>query len=169
MGTYVFETAVMVRFIQLRIQHHKPQLNPMNSTLPTPINNQVSALVGKKLLVVDDDEALLTAVCKVLQRAGAFVQPARGTPQAISLLADSSGKFDAVLTDLRMPIASGKTILSTIKNTSPSVPVLMMSAFWSDEIKQQCTELGAAWLLDKPLTSMPLLAAVAKALLGVRA
>lgn len=140
----------------------------MNSSLPIPLHDQVSALVGKKLLVVEDDEAMLTAVCKVLNHAGAHAQPAPGVAQAIALLADHATAFDAVLTDLRMPDASGKTILSAIKSASPAVPVLMMSAFWTDEIKQECTDQGASGLLDKPLNTRSLLAAVAKALLGAQ-
>lgn len=138
----------------------------MSSTLPVPLHEQVSALVGKNLLVVDDDEAMLTAVSKVLRFAGAKVKSARGVAEAIAMLAQSDAAFDAVLTDLRMPVTSGKSVLSTIKTTKPDVPVLMMSAFWTDEIKAECSQLGAKGLLDKPLNSTRLVTAVAKALLG---
>lgn len=140
----------------------------MNTLLPTPISDQVSALVGKKLLVIDDDEAMLTAVSKVLRHAGANVESAGGTAEAIAQLAKPGVSFDAVLTDLRMPVVSGKTVLSVIKSSTPNVPVLIMSAFWTEEIKEECEQLGANGLLDKPLNSMRLLAAVAKAILGAR-
>ncbi len=138
----------------------------MDPSLPVPLHDQVSALVGKKLLVVDDDAAMLTAVSKVLRHAGALVQSAGGVVEAISLLAADGAAFHAVLTDLRMPVASGKTILSAIKTSNPDVPVVVMSAFWTDEIKAECVELGATSVLDKPLNSIRLITAVSKALIG---
>jgi hypothetical protein len=45
----------------------------MRTNLPVPVNYQVFALVGKRILVVEDDQAMLTAVSKVLRLAGAVV------------------------------------------------------------------------------------------------
>jgi DNA-binding NtrC family response regulator len=138
----------------------------MNSNLPFPVNYQVSALVGRKVLVVEDDEAMLTAVSKVLRYAGAEVKSANSVAAAISLLAQRGSSLDAVLTDLRMPVASGKTILSAMQSMHPDVPVVMMSAFWTDEMKNECALLGAAQFLEKPLNSSHLLITVSKALLA---
>ena len=138
----------------------------MNSNLPFPVNYQVSALTGRKVLVVEDDEAMLTAVSKVLRYAGAAVESANSVAEAITLLAQKGSGLDAVLTDLRMPVASGKTVLSAMQSTHPDVPVVMMSAFWTDEMKNECASLGAAQFLDKPLNSSHLLITVSKALLA---
>ncbi len=122
--------------------------------------------MGRKVLVVDDDEAMLTAVSKVLRYAGAEVESANSVANAIALLAQNGSRLDAVLTDLRMPVASGKTILSAVQTTHPDVPVVMMSAFWTEEMKGECAQLGAAQFLDKPLNSSHLLITVSKALLA---
>jgi len=122
--------------------------------------------MGKKLLVVDDDEAMLTAVSKVLRHAGAHVESAGSAAEAIRLMAERHSEFDAVLTDLRMPVASGKTIVSAMKSLHPSVPVVIMSAYWTEEAKDECARLGTTQFLEKPLKSSHLLVTVARAVLA---
>ena len=124
----------------------------------------MSALAGKKILVVDDDEPMLLAVSKVLSRGGASVKSASTTVDAMTLMSDKDVSFDAVLTDLRMPVTSGKFILSVIKTVHPDMPVLIMSAFWTPEMKAECIELGVAQCLDKPLDASHLLGALARTL-----
>jgi DNA-binding NtrC family response regulator len=141
----------------------------MKCNLPAPIENQVDALAGYKLLVVDDNEAMLTAASKVLGHAGAVVKSSDSIAGAIALIAEENGEFDAVLTDLRMPVASGKTVLSAIKSINPHIPVVIMSAYWTEEIKDECALLGTTQFLDKPLTSSHLLTTVKRALLAGRA
>lgn len=138
----------------------------MNSALPTPVDYQVPALVGKKLLVVDDNEAMLTAVSKVLRHAGAQVESADSAAGAIRLISEKHSEFDAVLTDLRMPVASGKTILSAIKSLHPEIPVVIMSAYWTEEAKDECAHLGTTQFLEKPLKSSQLLATVTRAVVA---
>lgn len=138
----------------------------MNSILPAPVNYQVSALVRKKLLVVDDDEAMLTAVSKVLRHAGAAVESANSVAEAITLMEEKDAEFDAVVTDLRMPVASGKTVLTAMKSMHPGVPVVIMSGYWTEEMKDECALLGSTQFLDKPLNSSHLLITVTRALLA---
>jgi CheY-like chemotaxis protein len=122
--------------------------------------------LGKRILVVDDDRALLRAVSEVLRHAGANVKSANGVVEGVALLAAKDAAFDAVLTDLRMPVTSGKSILGLMKTTYPDVPVLVMSAFWTKELKDECARLGADKFIDKPLTAPQLLMSVASALPG---
>lgn len=140
----------------------------MNFSPPIPINQGMSALSGKRILVVDDDEPMLLAVSKVLTRGGARVEAASTTVDAMALMSDKEIWFDAVLTDLRMPVTSGKFILSVIKTMHPDMPVLIMSAFWTPEMKTECLQLGVAQCLDKPLDASHLLGAIARTLEGPR-
>jgi DNA-binding NtrC family response regulator len=66
---------------------------------------------------------------------------------------------------MRMPLASGKAILSIIKTTHPRMPVLIMSAYWTEEMKDDCALLGTTLFLDKPLDSSHLLDTLARAVL----
>lgn len=140
------------------------------SILPLPVELDRSrlSLLHCRLLVVDDDLPMLRAVTKVLSRAGAQVHSASSTAEAMQLMADPDFGFDVVLTDLRMPVASGKFILSLIKSTHPSLPVLIMSAYWTPEMKDECTRLGVAGCLEKPTSSRQLIQAICRVLQGER-
>jgi DNA-binding NtrC family response regulator len=141
----------------------------MNSmpSLPLPVEQSSSlSLAHYRLLVVDDDLPMLRAVTKVLSRAGAQVWSACSTAEAMALMSDPHLGFDVVLTDLRMPVTSGKFILSVIKSTHPSLPVLIMSAYWTQETKDECTRLGVAECLDKPITSHALVQAINRVMRG---
>lgn len=138
----------------------------MTSTLPFPVAFHESDLAGRRLLVVDDDEAMLGAVCRVLRHAGAEVTAASGVADAIERIAEDDIEFDAVLTDLRMQGGSGKTVLKMIKRTHPDVPVLIMSAHSTQEVRDECARLGADGFLEKPLRSWHLLGSVARAMMG---
>ena len=72
-----------------------------------------------------------------------------------------------VLTDLRMPLASGRTILSAVTTYHPDVPVLVMSAFWTDEMKDECEALGATKFMCKPMNAPHLLSSIVLALQSV--
>ena len=109
---------------------------------------------------------MLTAVSKVLRYAGAEVRSAAGVAEAIRLMAEKDAAFDAVITDLRMPVASGKTVLSVMKTAHPDVPILVMSAFWTEADKDECALLGTTRFIDKPLSSTQLLECVARAVLS---
>lgn len=100
--------------------------------------------------MVDDDVALLTAVAKSLRLHGARVLGAGGVSEAIRLLTAGYGPVDLVLTDLRMPAASGRLILSAMRGSAPGVPVIVMTAYASETTREECSRLGAVAFLEKP-------------------
>lgn len=114
--------------------------------------------------MVDDDQALLLALTKILRKEGAHVLAAHDASDAVQFLSLNYGHIDLVLTDIRMPGASGKTILSAVKGSNPDVPVIIMTAFATDDIREVCTTHGAFALLDKPIDSATVLATIHRAL-----
>ncbi len=138
----------------------------MNNMQLAPLVETIPPIHGVKVLVIDDNPSVLLAISKILTHNGAVVTSAAGVPDAIRILGTMQGKFDIILTDLRMPLTSGKLILSMESELCPDVPVIIMSAFWTDEIKSECIALGASHCLDKPLHSRDLLSAIKSALEG---
>ena len=114
----------------------------------------------KTILVIDDDAAMLRALSKVLSGEGAVVASARWAGEIMERLADNQGHFDLIITDLRMPILNGKSVLGAVKTALPEVPVIVMTAFGSPEVEAECLEKGAAAFLEKPLDTPQLLAAI---------
>lgn len=132
--------------------------DPKTPFLPTP------SLTGRQLLVVDDDKALLLALSKVLRSEGAKVLAASSASDAVRFLSLNFGHIDLVLTDMRMPGTSGMTILSAVKGSNPDVPVIVMTAFSTDGMRDQCAGGGAFAFLEKPVDVATLLGTVHRAL-----
>jgi DNA-binding NtrC family response regulator len=127
-------------------------------------NSTMASVRDKSVLIVDDDAALLRALGKVLRSEGATVTSAEWVGDAIEFLTDRQIRFDLVITDLRMPLVSGMTAVFAIHKIFPKLPVIVLTAFGSPELKAECLKQGAAAFLEKPLDSKQLLAAIEAAL-----
>lgn len=114
----------------------------------------------KSILVIDDDAAMLRALNKVLNSEGAVVTSASWAGEAMEHLTNKLEGFDLIITDLRMPILGGQTILGAVSVALPYVPVIIITAFGSPELKSDCLNKGAAAFLEKPLDTPQLLEAI---------
>ena len=116
----------------------------------------------KSILIIDDDAGMLRALDKVLTGAGAVVTRAQSAGDAVEILTVRKEKFDLVITDLRMPFVTGLTVVCAIHQIFPELPVIVLTAFGSADVKAECFRQGAAAFLEKPLDASELLAAVEK-------
>lgn len=118
----------------------------------------MNTLKNKSVLIIDDDPGMLRALEKVLTRAGLLVSPATWGREGINEMVGRHDPFDAVITDLRMPQASGLMILHAMRSTYPGVPVIIITAYGSPEMTPEWwREQGAAAYLEKPIESKRLL------------
>ena len=124
----------------------------------------MTSLNGKFILIIDDDTAMLRALTKVLAGQGGLVTSASWAGEAMDHLTDRFQRFDLVITDLRMPILGGETILRAVKTALPSLPVIVITAFGNPDLKAECLTKGASAFLEKPLEMAQLLDAVDHAL-----
>jgi len=119
----------------------------------------------KSILIVDDDPGMLRALGKVLRRAGYEVTPATWVRDGIEQLRDHRQPFDLVITDLRMPMASGLMIMHAVRIAYPGTPVIIMTAYGNAEFTPQWWhEQGAAAYIEKPVDAAGLLETVARVL-----
>ena len=116
----------------------------------------------KSILIIDDDTGILRALNKVLTSAGAIVTRAQNAGDAVEILTARKEKFDLVITDLRMPFVTGLTVVHAIHEIFPELPVIVLTAFGSADVKAECFNQGAAAFLEKPLDASELLAAIGK-------
>jgi DNA-binding NtrC family response regulator len=115
---------------------------------------------GKSVLVIDDDVAMLRALQKVLTGEGASVATASWAGEIMERMDENKGRFDLIITDLRMPILNGESVVRAVKAALPEVPVIVITAFGSPEKQAECRRDGAAAFLEKPLDTPQLLAAI---------
>jgi DNA-binding NtrC family response regulator len=120
----------------------------------------VKRLRNKSILLIDDDAGMLRALEKVLGGEGAAVICAAWAGNAIEILTGRQREFDLVITDLRMPLLTGMTVVNAIHEVFPSLPVIVLTAFGSPDVKAECLRLGAAAFLEKPLDTPRLLNAI---------
>jgi DNA-binding NtrC family response regulator len=120
-------------------------------------------LQDKSVLVVDDDKGMLRAMTKVLAREGMQVTSVSDPAAVVTKLADSEKRFDLVITDLRMPMFSGRGVLA-LASILPALPVIIMTAFGGSDVEAQTLRLGAFAFLEKPVTAAQLIEVVRRAL-----
>ena len=87
----------------------------------------VEPVAQRRILVIDDDDTLLTVVSNMIGKLGHQVQICRSKSDIDVALHDTES-FDCVLTDHEMGAISGNTILNLFKKAKPSKPVFLMTA-----------------------------------------
>jgi DNA-binding NtrC family response regulator len=120
-------------------------------------------LQDKSVLVVDDDPGMLRAMVKVLSKEGMRVTGVSDSIAVVKKLADSEKRFDLVITDLRMPMFSGRGVLA-LASALPELPVIIVTAFGGPDVQAQALRLGAFALLEKPVAAAELIDAAKRAL-----
>jgi EAL domain-containing protein (putative c-di-GMP-specific phosphodiesterase class I)/ActR/RegA family two-component response regulator len=101
-----------------------------------------------RILLVDDDPALLRAISRTLARDGRIVQCAEDGPTAIAMIAD--GGFDVVVSDISMPGMSGVDLLLAVRRVDLDVPVVLMTGTPDVATAIRAVEFGALRYLTKP-------------------
>ena len=115
-----------------------------------------------KILVVDDDADILRLIAMRLQASGYEVETASSAEQALAIAA--AGKFQLVITDLRMGGMDGLALFDTLHRQTPGLPVIILTAHGSIPEAVEATKRGVFGFLTKPFDSKELLEQVASAL-----
>ncbi len=79
------------------------------------------------ILVVDDDRRMAKTLVNIFQVKGYQVEAAHSGPEALEKVA--GGRFDCVLTDIKMPEMNGVELYRAIKARQPDLTVVLMTAY----------------------------------------
>lgn len=101
-----------------------------------------------RVLVVDDEPSSRELCLEVLNQFGYEAEGVDSPAKAITVLED--GQIDIVVSDVRMPGGSGIDLLRTVKESHPSVDVLMMTGFATIPEAVEAVKLGAYDYIAKP-------------------
>jgi DNA-binding NtrC family response regulator len=123
----------------------------------------MNELHDKSVLVVEDDPGMLRAMTKLLASEGMQVTGVSDPVVVVKELADSEKRFDLVITDLRMPMFSGRGVLA-LASALPELPVIIITAFGGADVQAQALRLGAFAFLEKPVAAPQLIDVVKRAL-----
>ncbi len=116
----------------------------------------------KRVLLVDDEDRILTALCRSLRREGYELVTAQTPREALKRLAEQS--FDAVLTDHKMPRMTGVELLAKVARLQPNAARLLITG-WSQAVSDKEIEaIGIDAVLPKPWEDSELKDALRKAI-----
>ncbi|HEX5243961.1 MAG TPA: sigma 54-interacting transcriptional regulator, partial [Tepidisphaeraceae bacterium] len=102
-----------------------------------------------RILIVDDQEMMRDSLAATLVREGHEVIAAGDAAAALARLG-APGKFDLLITDLKMPKMTGIELLQEVKKLRPELPVVMMTAFATVATAVEAMKLGAYDYIQKP-------------------
>ncbi|MEO0198437.1 MAG: response regulator [candidate division WOR-3 bacterium] len=101
-----------------------------------------------RVLLVDDEEDILWGLSEELARNQIEVDTATNGLEALEKI--KKKQYDFLVTDIRMPGLSGSELLMETKKIQPDIKVIVMTAYGSDEVKQDVLTKGAISYLEKP-------------------
>ncbi len=103
-----------------------------------------------RILIVDDDYSMRTALSQSLESCGYSVETAQNGEEALSMF--QKGKYEAVITDMRMPKISGLDVLRGVKKVSPQTAVILITAYGTVNTAVEAMKEGAAEFIMKPFS-----------------
>lgn len=118
----------------------------------------------KKILVVDDEDALRTVLSSQLKGEGYDVSSAADGDIAIEML--NSQDFDLILLDLKMPRVDGYEVLSFVKEKHPATKVIILTGYADLKNAFDSKRIGADLFFGKPYEFSDLLSAIQRVLGG---
>jgi DNA-binding NtrC family response regulator len=102
-----------------------------------------------RVLVVDDEWSMAKTLVDVLKFKGFRAEAAFSGPQALEMMV--GGRFNCVLTDIRMPDVNGVELLKAMRAMQPTVQVVLMSAYAASDLIREGLRAGAMAAFVKPL------------------
>jgi len=102
-----------------------------------------------KILVVDDDRRIVKTTCDILKIKSHEPIPAYAGEEGIEKVRNSPP--DCVLMDIKMPGLNGVEALKRIHEIVPALPIILVSAYATNDLMEEAKNAGAYAILSKPL------------------
>ncbi len=134
---------------------------------------------GQRVLVLDDEEPLVTLATRTLEELGYAPVGFTSSSAALAALRADPERFDALITDERMPGMSGSALIREVRGIRSSMPVVLMSGYLgptADKVRESgqfhtlglaqkiAAAIGADEVLQKPLSARDLATSLARVL-----
>jgi PAS domain S-box-containing protein len=117
---------------------------------------------GERVLVVDDEEALVAVTSEALRRFG--YEPVGCSDGAAALAAFDGGRIDAVIADEVMPGLSGTQLARALRRRRADLPIVLVSGYTGPMLSERALAVGVTEILKKPVQSRDIASALARVL-----
>ncbi|MEG1699412.1 MAG: response regulator transcription factor [Oscillospiraceae bacterium] len=114
----------------------------------------------RKILVVEDEEAIREVVALNLRMADYEVSEAASAEQALSIFTQKNGDFDGAILDIMLPGMNGFSLCENIRRDNASIGIIMLSAKAMESDKIKGLAIGADDYMTKPFSVSELLARI---------
>ncbi|MCJ8300493.1 MAG: response regulator, partial [Pseudomonadales bacterium] len=117
------------------------------------LHDENEMLLGRRVLVVDDDMRNVFAITRILEQAGIQVTQAQNGAVAVELLSGLNPAIELILMDIMMPVMDGYQAMGLIREMPDyqTTPIIALTAKAMPEDRQKCIDAGACEYLTKPL------------------
>lgn len=139
------------------------RIEPASAATPATSGSPLD-LVGRSILVVDDDPSVCESIARLLGRRGAAVEQVHDGESALAKVRAGRGRFDCILLDLVMPEMDGQECERRLRELDPDLVVILMSGYAKQELRARFSGRNVAGFLAKPFTREELTAALAPVL-----
>jgi CheY-like chemotaxis protein len=117
---------------------------------------EVPVARGYRILVVDDDLAIVATLQVILEIEGYVVETASNGAEALELIAAQPPAL--IMLDMRMPVMDGWTFARELRSRGLEIPILVMTA--ARDVRRWAEEISADAYLSKPFELEDLLSAI---------
>lgn len=118
-------------------------------TIESEIGRMLSGVKRTRILIIDDNQDFLSSLTQRLEDADNIVYPFSTVSRAARFL--ESHTVDLVITDLKMPDGDGLSLFNDLHERYPDLPVIMVSAYATDDILNTIRKSGISTFLPKPI------------------
>jgi len=113
-----------------------------------------------RILVVEDEPAILNLVAKILKNQKFLVLAAAGPIQALEIAAQGDQPIDLLLSDILMPQMNGRDLANQFRSLHPNAKILLMSGYSADILSKDNPIGTEVQFIQKPFANSDLVAKV---------
>ena len=119
-----------------------------------------------RILLAEDDENVREFVARALHHAGHEVVEAADGGIALEVIADEGGRFDLLLSDIKMPVMDGIALALDVAAAHPDLTIVLMTGFADQRERAHGLDALIYDVIPKPFTLAALMEKIADALAG---
>jgi CheY-like chemotaxis protein len=119
---------------------------------------------GQRVLIVDDEESLGRFAARALEELGYVPTPITSSTAALAAFLADPDRYDALITDERMPGLSGTALIREVRGVRGTIPILLMTGYVGGAVTRRARQAGANEVLKKPISARDLATSLARVL-----